>query len=111
MVNPGRLLNDIYSAPNKLFECLAAGTPVVAGDFPTFRRIIANNAEGPLGVVCDPLDVDEVAAAIESIIRASPAEADRIRERCRTAARKRWNWDREAAVLIDTYEVVCRGTG
>jgi glycosyltransferase involved in cell wall biosynthesis len=104
MVNPGRLLNDIYSAPNKLFECLAAGTPVVASDFPTFRRIIAGNPEGPLGAVCDPLDVDRVAAAIESIIGASPAEAASLRERCRKAALERWNWDREAAVLIDTYE-------
>ncbi len=27
MVNPGGTLNDVYSSPNKLFECLAAGTP------------------------------------------------------------------------------------
>ena len=89
MVNPGRTLNDIYSSPNKLFECLAAGVPVVAGDFPTLRRIIAGNPEGPLGALCSPLNVDDVAAAIESISRASPLEAARLRERCWKAARER----------------------
>ena len=52
---------------------------MVASDFPTFRRIIASNPEGPLCAVCDPLDVDRVADAIESIVRASPAEAASLR--------------------------------
>jgi glycosyltransferase involved in cell wall biosynthesis len=111
MVNPGRLLNDIYSAPNKLFECLAAGTPVVASDFPTFRRIIASNPEGALGAVCSPREVGRVAAAIESIIRMTPEQAVRLRERCRTAAREHWNWDREAVVLIDTYRGLLQPAG
>ena len=41
MPNPGGTLNDKYSSPNKLFECLAAGIPVVASDVATIRRIVA----------------------------------------------------------------------
>ena len=52
---------------------------MVAGDFPTLRRIIARNPGGPLGAICNPREVNEVAAAIESIIRASPEEAARLR--------------------------------
>ena len=59
--NPGLTLNDRLSSPNKLFECLAAGTPVVGSDFPTMRRIIIPNASARLGAVCDPASAGAIA--------------------------------------------------
>ena len=103
MPNPGRTLNDVYSSPNKLFECLAAGTPVVASDFPTLHRIIIDNPGGPLGAVCDPGDVDSIAASIRSILRLEPAAMGALRVHCRQAAEQRWNWDREARTLLSVY--------
>jgi glycosyltransferase involved in cell wall biosynthesis len=103
MVNPGETLNDVYSSPNKLFECLAAGTPVVASDFPTLRRIIVDNPGGPLGAVCDPGDVEAIATSIRSILRLEPADMGALRTRCRQAADERWNWDREARTLLSVY--------
>ncbi len=103
MPNPGRTLNDVYASPNKLFECLAAGTPVVASDFPALHRIIIDNPGGPLGAVCDPGDVDSIAAAIRSILRLEPAAMGGLRVRCRQAAEQRWNWDREARTLLSVY--------
>jgi glycosyltransferase involved in cell wall biosynthesis len=103
MVNPGGTLNDVYSSPNKLFECLAAGTPVVAGDFPTLRRIIVDNPGGPLGAVCDPSDVEAIATSIRSILRLAPADMGALRTRCRQAADERWNWDHEARTLLSVY--------
>ena len=52
-------LNHRLSTPNKLFECLAAGVPVVASDFPEMRRIVCDDPVGPLGVVAAPDDVAE----------------------------------------------------
>jgi glycosyltransferase involved in cell wall biosynthesis len=103
MVNPGGTLNDVYSSPNKLFECLAAGTPVVASDLPTLRRIIVDNPGGPLGAVCDPGDVDAIATSIQSILRLPPADMGALRARCRQAAEERWNWGHESRTLLAVY--------
>lgn len=103
MVNPGRTLNDLYSSPNKLFECLAAGTPVITSDFPTLRRIVMDNVGGPLGAVCDPKDVSAIASSIRSVLRLGPTEMAVLRSRCRQAAEERWNWEHEARVLLSVY--------
>jgi len=103
MINPGRTPNDRFSSPNKLFECMAAGIPVLASDFPTFRRIVMDRPEGELGAVCDPLDVGAIAGSIEAIIRLNPAERDDLRRRCRQAAEARWNWDAESRSLLAVY--------
>lgn len=103
MVNPGGTLNDVYSSPNKLFECIAAGTPVVASDLPAIRRIVIDNQSGPLGAVCDPGSVDSIAEAVRSILRLEPSEVESMRARCRVAARERWNWEAEARTLLSVY--------
>ena len=33
-------LNNFHGLPNKIFEYIAAGTPVVASDFPQLRAVI-----------------------------------------------------------------------
>jgi len=96
-------LNHLLATPNKLFECLAAGVPVVASDFPLLRRVILENPDGPLGVVCDPADVASVGAAIRSIMTSDPAALARLRQRCLAAAHHRWNWETEVAGLLDLY--------
>jgi glycosyltransferase involved in cell wall biosynthesis len=106
MPNPGATRNDILSSPNKLFECLAAGTPVVASDFPTMRRILIDDPRGPLGVVCDPSSVKSIADAILSIVRLEPAKSQEMRERCLEAAAERWNWPHEAKTLLSVYSMI-----
>jgi glycosyltransferase involved in cell wall biosynthesis/O-antigen ligase len=104
MPNPGSTLNDVFSSPNKLFECLAAGTPVVASDFPTMRRVVLDDPAGPLGALCDPSNPAAVAIALQSILRLDPEDMDALRSRCLEAARTRWNWEGEAAKLLSVYE-------
>lgn len=104
MPNPGGTLNDRFSTPNKLFECLAAGVPVVASDFATMRRIVVDNSEGPLGAVCDPSRVEAIAGALHSILELGGAESEALRQRCFAAARDRWNWQSESERLLDVYE-------
>ncbi len=96
-------LNHRLSTPNKLFESLAAGVPVVSSDFPVRRQIVVDDPDGPLGGVCDPTDPDAIAGVIRSIIALDPAARADLRERCRRAARERWNWEAESARLRALY--------
>jgi glycosyltransferase involved in cell wall biosynthesis len=97
-------LNHVVATPNKLFECLAAGVPVVVSDFPTMRRIVLDDPGGPLGATCDPSSPPSVAAALRSLLELDPAATEALRARCLAAARERWNWSVESARLLDLYE-------
>jgi glycosyltransferase involved in cell wall biosynthesis len=101
-------LNHILSTPNKLFEALAAGTPVVASDFPELRRVLLEDPAGPLGELCDPADPRSVADAIRRVIGGPPADVASLRARCLAAAHERWNWETEAAKLVRLYDDLAR---
>jgi glycosyltransferase involved in cell wall biosynthesis len=103
-------LNHYLSTPNKLFECLAAGVPVVASDFPEMRRIVLGNPDGPLGVLCRPDDPADVARGIREILDLAPADRTALRQRCLEAAHDRWNWETESAHLIELYADLRRST-
>ena len=103
MPNPGLTGNDRFSSPNKLFECLAAGTPVIGSDFITMRRIIVDNPDGPLGAVCDPSRAESIAAALQAILGLEPADMEALRSRCLRAAAERWNWEHEATGMLSLY--------
>jgi len=103
MVIPPTEMNAVFSAPNKLFESLAAGVPVVSSDFPSRRRILIDDPDGPLGTVCDPTDTAAIAAAIRTVLELDPDARTGLRARCRHAARERWNWETESAKLVALY--------
>jgi glycosyltransferase involved in cell wall biosynthesis len=96
-------LNHRISTPNKLFESIGAGVPVVGSDFATMRDILLGDPDGPLGSVCDPTDPTAVATAINALLRQSPAERAALRQRCIRAAATRWNWEVQATRLSDLY--------
>jgi len=103
MVNQPVSKNERISTPNKLFECLAAGVPVVSSDFPGRRRIVIEDPDGPLGAVCDPTDPDAIAAALREVLD-QPAEATAdLRRRVLAAAHARWTWERQVATLLEVY--------
>jgi glycosyltransferase involved in cell wall biosynthesis len=107
MPNQPETLNEIVSTPNKLFESIGAGVPVVTSDFPERRRIVLEDPLGPLGAVCDPVDPVSIADAILSVVGvagAPPSGREAVRQRCLQAAHERWNWERESAALIELYE-------
>jgi glycosyltransferase involved in cell wall biosynthesis len=96
-------LNHRLSTPNKLFESLAAGVPVVVSDFEEMRRIVLDDPAGPLGAACDPTDVAALAAAIQGIVRLAPDARADFRGRCLRAAHERWNWETEVIGLLALY--------
>jgi glycosyltransferase involved in cell wall biosynthesis len=96
--------NQRLSTPNKLFESMAVGLPIVSSDFPERRRIILDDPAGRLGAVCDPTKPEAIAAAIRSIVDLPIAERAALRSRILQAAHERWNWETESARLVALYE-------
>lgn len=101
-------LNHRLSTPNKLFECLAAGVPVVVSDFPTTREIVLEDPLAPLGAVCDPTSPASIAFGIRSILELDVTARADLRARCAQAAEDRWNWQTESAQLVGLYDELLR---
>ncbi len=93
-------LNHRLTTPNKLFEAMAAGVPVVASDLPGMAGIVR---ETGCGVLCDPTSPASIAAAIESILDAPEPERVAYRERAIAAAHGSYSWEAQFDVLIGEY--------
>jgi glycosyltransferase involved in cell wall biosynthesis len=96
-------LNHILSTPNKLFEALAAGVPIVASDFPGIRGVVAADPSAPLGELCDPTDPAAIGRAMRRIVEADAGARAALRQRCLQAAHDRWNWEIEGRRLVELY--------
>ncbi|HEX5012554.1 MAG TPA: glycosyltransferase family 4 protein [Candidatus Limnocylindrales bacterium] len=93
-------LNHRLTTPNKLFEAMAAGVPVIASDLPGMAPIVR---ETGCGVVCDPTDPAAIADAIRSIFALSAEERDAISGRALAAAAGPYSWEAQVQVLLDEY--------
>jgi glycosyltransferase involved in cell wall biosynthesis len=92
--------NHTMSLPNKLFEYMASGLPVVASNFPLWKEIVEGNR---CGVTVDPLNPKAIAEAMEYLLT-HPEEARRMGENGRRAVEERYNWEQEGEKLLRLYE-------
>lgn len=88
-------LNNYLSLPNKLFETIAAGVPVVASDFPDMAELIRRC---DVGETCDPQDPAAIAWAVRAVVD-DPERHRRLCENARRAARE-LSWERESEVFL-----------
>ena len=94
------LPNHVDAQPNKIFEYMGAGIPVIASNFPLWREIIEGNK---CGLCVDPLNPSEIAKAIDYIVT-HPAEAQQMGKNGLRAVKERYNWDIEEKKLLALYE-------
>ena len=92
--------NSIDSHPNKLFEYMAAGLPVVASNLPHWIKIIESNN---CGLIVDPKDPEAVRAACLELIN-NPQKAQELGRNGRNAVIQKFNWDVEEVKLLDLYK-------
>lgn len=100
------LPNHYEAGPHKLFEYMAAGIPMIASDFPLWRRIIE---EAKCGILVDPTQPAAIAEAIEYLL-SHPDEAARMGECGRNAFQRRYNWEGEEKKLLELYASILEGS-
>lgn len=92
--------NHIDAQPNKMFEYMSAGVPVIASNFPLWREIVEGNA---CGICVDPLNPKAIAQAIDYLVT-HPREAERMGRNGQRAVAEKYNWTMEEAKLLRLYE-------
>jgi glycosyltransferase involved in cell wall biosynthesis len=96
--------NHINAMPNKLFEYMSAGLPVVASHFPRWREIVETYK---CGICVDPSRPEELAAAINRLLD-NPEDAAAMGRNGRRAVLERFNWSAEERTLIELYRRLLR---
>lgn len=96
---PPTSLNQRLTTPNKIWESLTGGTPVVVGrENTTIRKIVEADR---LGAVVDPRDPADFARGLREVLDAPEADRAAMRARCLAVARERYNWESTSAGYID----------
>ncbi len=94
-------LNHRLTTPNKLFEAMSVGVPVVASDLPGMAAIVRPLDSGRL---VDPNDPVSIAAGLAEILDAPDAERAARRARTLAAAHDTFNWETQSAKLFAEFE-------
>lgn len=93
--------NNVLGTPNKLFEYMEAGVPMVVSDFPEMRRIVT---ETGAGIARDTSSPESLAAAIGELLGESADEKRARRQRARSAAEGTYNWAVQSRQLMAIYD-------
>jgi glycosyltransferase involved in cell wall biosynthesis len=91
-------INYRYSLPNKLFDYIHAGVPVLASDLIEVKKIIMDHSVGDCITSHDP---KHIAAKINTILN-DEATLGMWKKNCKIAAGK-LNWEEEEKVLVEVY--------
>jgi len=100
------LPNHIAAQPNKMFEYMSAGLPVIASHFPLWREIIEGN---DCGVCVDPMDPEAIAVAIDELTR-DTKKAESLGTNGRRAVLEKYNWPVEEKKLLCFYSQIIRNS-
>jgi len=90
-----------YAAPNKLFEYMMVGLPVVVSDLPEMARVV--NEEGIGSLIAEPIDPASIADAVTRLLKTGPVELASMGVRAREAVLERYNWEFERERFLDVY--------
>lgn len=90
--------NYKFSLPNKVFDYMHAGTPIVATNIIEVANVIRKN---DIGVVLETFTPATLAAALREIIN-DPQRLQAMKTNCATAAETE-NWENETAILKEIY--------
>jgi len=94
--------NIFIGLPNKLFDYMIAGLPIIASDLPEIRKVI--NDAG-CGILVDPYSIDEISHAINYLI-SHPEIATEMGQRGKAAIMDKYNWKISENTLLGMYRTL-----
>ena len=97
---PPRTLNQRLNLPNKLFESLMAGVPVVVSADNAQCRLTSEEGVGACADIDSPRAIAE---ALASILGQPAGVRRELRAHCRSIALDRYSWERNVAGLTGLY--------
>lgn len=98
------VLSYEFGMPNKLFEALMAGLPLIASDLVEMKRFIADNQ---LGVSYQADDTDKLAEAFTDL--ATNIERYRVSAQRLDILRQQFCWEAQETKLLQAYDQLLQG--
>lgn len=92
-------LSYYYSLPNKLFQYIAAEVPVLASNFPEYRKNILQNG---IGEIVDPSHFYLISQKIIEMVKLKNQK--RYRQNLRGLVKRKYNWEIESKKLLSFYK-------
>jgi glycosyltransferase involved in cell wall biosynthesis len=96
--------NAKFSAPNKLFEAIAAGKPILTGDFGEIARIVR---EQKCGLILDSYSKEGIRKGISALISIGFRE---FMENSQKAASNEYCWEKARSRLLIHYDMLVGNT-
>jgi glycosyltransferase involved in cell wall biosynthesis len=92
-----------FSAPNKLFEALAAGKPIVTGNFGEIADVVRAHS---CGIILEHYSKESISSALETLRDA--ATRKRFSDNALSCGRAGMNWKNGEAVLRQEYSLLSK---
>jgi glycosyltransferase involved in cell wall biosynthesis len=97
-------INYRFSLPNKLFDYIAAGIPVITSDLPEVSKIVRDNN---CGIIVGEVSPVEIAKAIQKLAD-SPGFLSELKKNA-VIASESINWKQESIKVLELYRSVFEG--
>lgn len=94
--------NHTDAQPNKMFEYMSAGIPILTSDFPLWRQIVEGN---DCGLCVNPMDTASIAQSIDTILT-DDNHSRQKGENGFQAVVNQYNWAAEEKKLYDIYKMI-----
>jgi glycosyltransferase involved in cell wall biosynthesis len=99
-------LNYRYSLPNKLFDYIVAGIPVIASNLPETSKILTEHG---CGIMLDEVNPEKISTLLTGLLN-NKDKLDELRKKSIEASQK-LNWETESQKVLEFYKDVIRTNG